>query len=154
MSAMANNKLCEASGSSSDVTEDSVLLEVTPCGRFGVSYDPQSASGEASRKSTNSLRSFETSGNTNPATAYHIALDQNPIIHTNLLVVVTGIPFILVIWVLTSSLPGSRKIRLGTPDIPCFSSYNNTTILSVSKTILILTVEENVYGTRQLPSSH
>jgi hypothetical protein len=76
MSAMAKNKLCEASGSSSGVTEDSDLLEVTPYGWSGVSYDPQPASGEASRKSTNSLRSFETSGNTNPATAYHIAEDQ------------------------------------------------------------------------------
>ena len=119
---MAKKKLCEASGSSSGVTEDSDLLDVTPCSRFGVSYDPQPASGEASRNSTNSLRSFETWGNTNPATEYHIAEDQNPtrITHTALLVVVTGIPFIMVIWILTSSVPGTRKIRLGTSDIPRF----------------------------------
>ena len=117
---MAKNKLCEASGSNSGVTEDSDLLDVTPCGRFGVSYVPQLASGEASRKNTNSLGSFETSGNTNRATEYHIAEDQNPIIHTSLLVVVTGIPFVPVIWLLKSSVPVSRKIRFGTPDIPRF----------------------------------
>jgi hypothetical protein len=117
---VTKNKLCETSGSNSGVTEDSDLLDMTPCGRFGVSYDPQPASGEASRKNTNSLRSFETSGNTNSATQYHIAEDHNPIIHSTLLVVVTEIPFVPVIWVLKSPVPVSRKIRFGTPDIPRF----------------------------------
>ena len=152
---MVKNKLCETSGSNSGVTEDSDLLDVTPRGRFGVSYDPQPASGEASRKNTNSLGSFKTSGNTNRATEYHIAEDQNPIIHTTLMVVVTGVPFVPVIWVLKSFVPASRKIRFGTLDIPrFFSNYRNAKILSLSKTILILMVGENIYGTRQLPSSH
>jgi hypothetical protein len=149
---VVNNKLCEASGSNNGVTEDSDLLDVTPCGRFGVSYDPQPASGEASRKNTNSLRFFETSGNTNRATEYHIAEDQNLIIHTTLLVDVTGIHFVSVIWFLKSSIPVSRKIRFEAPDIPHFSSYDNAKILSMSKTILILMVGENIYGTRQLSS--
>jgi hypothetical protein len=80
--AVANNKLREASGSNSGVVEDSDLLDVTPRARFGISYDPQTLSGEASRKIMNSLRSFETSGNTHPATDYHIAEDQNPVTHT------------------------------------------------------------------------
>jgi len=57
---------------------------------------------------------------------------------------------------------GSKELCPGVPQnsirdarYPAFfSSYNNAKILSLSKTILILIVGENIYGTRQLPSSH
>jgi hypothetical protein len=71
---VAKNKLCEAPGSNSGVIEDSDLLDVTPCGRFSVSYDPQPASGEASRKNTNSPKRPE------PPTERQSITSQNTII--------------------------------------------------------------------------